>query len=148
MKSAPIAVLCLAFVLLGCDEHGEAEDENAAAEASIEIAYLEIVTPDVDAHCATLTKIHGVTFGDPIPALGNARVAKMKGNGRISVRAPMRESEDPVVRPYLFVDDIEAAVKAAREAGAEIAMPPMELPGQGTFAIYIQGGIQHGLWQR
>ena len=29
----------------------------------------------------------------------------------------------------------------------EIAHPPMELPGYGTFAIYIQGGIQFGLWQ-
>ena len=33
------------------------------------------------------------------------------------------------------------------EAGAEIAHPPMELPGHGTFAIVIQGGIHHGLWQ-
>ena len=30
----------------------------------------------------------------------------------------------------------------------EVAHPPMEIPGQGTFAIYIQGGIHHGLWQR
>lgn len=60
----------------------------------------------------------------------------------------MRDSEDPVVRPYLLVDDIAAAVKAAEEAGAMVAMPPTEIPGQGTFAIYVQGGIQHGLWQR
>ena len=24
----------------------------------------------------------------------------------------------------------------------------MEIPGHGTFAIYIQGGIHHCLWQR
>ena len=42
---------------------------------------------------------------------------------------------------------VEAAAKAAEAAGAEIAHPPMELPGHGTFAIYIQGGIHHGLWQ-
>ena len=28
------------------------------------------------------------------------------------------------------------------------AHPPMELPDHGTFAIFIQGGIHHGLWQR
>ena len=44
-------------------------------------------------------------------------------------------------------DDIEAAAAAAVEAGGEIAHPPMELPGHGKFAIYIQGGIHHGLWQ-
>ena len=33
------------------------------------------------------------------------------------------------------------------EAGAEGAHPPLEIPGRGTFAIYIQGGVHHGLWQ-
>ena len=68
--------------------------------------------------------------------------------GKIGVRAPMREDEQPVVRPYVLVEDIEAAVKAAQAAGAEIAMPSTEIPGgHGKFAIYILGGIQHGLWQ-
>ena len=40
-----------------------------------------------------------------------------------------------------------AAVKAAAMAGAEVAMPPMKIPGQGMFSIYILGGIEHGLWQ-
>ena len=34
------------------------------------------------------------------------------------------------------------------EAGGETAHPPMEISGHGTFAIYIHGDIQHGLWQR
>jgi hypothetical protein len=59
----------------------------------------------------------------------------------------MHETEEPVVRPYWLVDDIEAAVTAAVEAGAVVAHPPLEIPGHGTFAIYIQGGIHHGLWQ-
>ncbi|MEO0630653.1 MAG: hydroxylase, partial [Planctomycetota bacterium] len=40
-----------------------------------------------------------------------------------------------------------AAVKEAEAAGATIALPPMELPGEGTCAIYILGGIDHGLWE-
>jgi hypothetical protein len=60
----------------------------------------------------------------------------------------LRATEEPVVRPYWLVDDIEAAVAAAAEAGGEIAHPPLEIPGHGTFAIYLQGGIDHGLWQR
>jgi hypothetical protein len=59
----------------------------------------------------------------------------------------MGETEDPVVRPYFLVEDIGAAADAARAAGAEIAMPPTEIPGQGTFAIYFLGGTQHALWQ-
>ena len=87
-------------------------------------------------------------FGEPEASLGNARTIALSGGGMLGVRAPMHESEEPVVRPYRLVDDIEAAVAAVVQAGGEVAHPPMEIPGRGTFAIYIQGGIQHGLWQR
>ena len=33
------------------------------------------------------------------------------------------------------------------EKGLADAHPPLEIPGHGTFAIYIQGGVHHGLWQ-
>ena len=52
-----------------------------------------------------------------------------------------------MVRPYWLVDDIASAVAAAVRAGAEVAHPPLEIPGHGTFAIYFQGGVEHGLWQ-
>lgn len=113
----------------------------------MQIQYLEIVTPDVDAVCATFAQLHGVTFSDPDAGLGNARTASLGDGGKIGVRAPMHDAEEPVVRPYLLVDDIDAAAKAAEAAGGEIAHPPMEIPGHGKFAIFIQGGAHHGLWQ-
>lgn len=113
----------------------------------MQVHYLEIVTPNVDAVCATYAQSHGATFGDPVAELGNARTATLAGGGLVGVRAPMHETEEPVVRPYLLVDDIEAAATAAVASGAEIAHPPMEIPGHGTFAIVIQGGIHHGFWQ-
>ena len=112
------------------------------------IQYLEVVTPNVDETCSALEKLHGVSFGTPDARLGNARTAVLKGGGKVGVRAPMREDEQPVVRPYVLTKDIEAAVKAAQSAGAKIALPPMEIPGHGgRFAVYILGGIEHGLWQ-
>ena len=113
----------------------------------MQVQYLEIVTQDVDATCATYTKLHGVTFSERDPGLGNARTAALANGGMIGVRAPMHESEEPVVRPYLLVEDVDAAAAAAVNAGGEIAHPPMEIPGHGKFAIFIQGGIHHGLWQ-
>ena len=113
----------------------------------MQVHYLEIVTPEVDATCDALERVQGVSFGEPIAELGHARTATLHGGGRIGVRAPMRETEEPVVRPYVLVEDVEAAVDAAKAAGGEIAMPPTEIPGLGKFAIYILGGIQHGLWQ-
>lgn len=113
----------------------------------MQVHYLEIVTAEVDAICTAYEKTHAVTFGESDPTLGNARTARLANGGMIGVRAPMHESEEPIVRPYLLVNNIDAAAEAAVEAGGEIAHPPMEIPGHGKFAIYIQGGVHHGLWQ-
>jgi predicted enzyme related to lactoylglutathione lyase len=114
----------------------------------MQIHYIEIVSKEVDAVCAAYAAATGVEFGEPDPRLGNARTTTLTGGGMLGVRAPMHEAEGPVVRPYWLVDNIESAVAAAVESGAEVAHPPMQIPGLGTFAICIEGGVQHGLWQR
>ena len=109
--------------------------------------YLEIVTKDVDAVCAAYASALNVQFGAPDAGLGGARTAPLADGGLIGVRGPLRATEEPVVRPYWLVADIDAALAAAVQAGGEVAHPPMEIPGHGTFAIYLQGGTDHGLWQ-
>jgi len=113
----------------------------------MKIGYLEIVTPDVDGTIAVFAAANGAVFSDPVAGLGNARVAEMPGGGRIGVRAPMRDTEDPVIRTYFLTDDIDAATEKAVAAGAELAHPVMELPGQGKFSIVLLGGNQFGFWQ-
>ena len=156
-----LGLFCLAPLLLvgACSNPPSAaeEGEDSAAiedlqqtrveEGTMTIQYLEIVTPEVDTTCQLLAKAHGVVFGDPNPGFGGARSADLAGGGRIGVRGPLRDDEVPVVRPYVLVEDINAAVKVAEEAGAVIALPPMEIPGEGMFSVYILGGIEHGLWQ-
>ena len=150
-KPPAAMVLVVASLVLSAfsASHAELATDMPAPEEgeTILVQYLEIVTPDVDATCSSLEEMHGVSFGTPVAGFGNARTAALEGGGMIGVRAPMRESEHPVVRPYVLVDDIQAAIESAAAAGAEIAMPPMEIPGHGKFAIYILGGIEHGLWQ-
>ncbi len=113
----------------------------------MKVHYLEIVTPEVDALCGQYSRLHGITFGEPEENLGGARTAKLNGGGLIGIRAPMHDGETPVVRPYVLVDDIKVSVESAAEAGAEIAVPPMEIPKHGTCALVFLGGIQCGLWQ-
>jgi predicted enzyme related to lactoylglutathione lyase len=113
----------------------------------MQVYYLEVVTNDVDAVCSLYVKTSGVQFSEPDTLLGNARTAELQGGGLIGVRAPLREDEEPVVRPYWLVDDIDAAVVAVERAGGQIAIPPLEIPGRGTFSIYFLGNNQHGLWQ-
>lgn len=114
----------------------------------LQVHYLEIVTKDVDKVCAAYAAAGGVKFGPPNAGLGGARTAPMPGGGMVGVRAPLRDTEAPVVRPYWLVKDIKAAVAAARKAGGEVAMEPTDIPGLGRFAIYVQGGVDHGLWEK
>ena len=151
-----------AMLNLGCTQSPNGSRRNAGDDLETEstggnqlghngrfmkIHFLEIVTPDVDGACSLYSAMYGVKFGDPDPNLGGARTADLDGGGMLGVRAPLRDTETPVVRPYVLLDDISAAVSAAAEAGAEIAMTPTEIAGYGQFAIVIHGGIESGLWQ-
>jgi predicted enzyme related to lactoylglutathione lyase len=146
---------CVVVLLLVCAvrpnqtiaQQAQEPDQRHNEKNAVNIHYLEIVTPKVDETCKALEKTHGVAFGQPIAEFGNARMTKLKSGGRIGVRAPMRETEEPVVRPYILVDDIEAAVETVKAAGGEFAILPTEIRGEGKFAIYFLGGIQYGLWQ-
>lgn len=113
----------------------------------MQVHYLEIVTADVDASCKLYSATSGETFAEADQSLGGARVAQMKDGGKLGIRAPMHDGEKPVMRAYMLVEDIEAAVAAVTESGAEMMVPPMEIPGHGKCAIYIQGGIEAGFWQ-
>ena len=113
----------------------------------MQIHYLEIVTRDVNATCEAYQAANRLTFGEPVPELGNARTAELANGGRIGVRLPMSEVEQPLVRPYWLVEDLDQALDAIVVSGAEVAHPPLTLPGHGRFAIYIQSGVQQGLWQ-
>ena len=152
------------FAIAGCQsddtevaEPGDADPAGVApdsstpststTESTMKVQYLEIVTTEMDALCTQYEKTHGVQFGEPEANLGGARTAKLDDGGMLGIRAPLRETEAPVVRPYLLVDDIEAAVKAAADAGAEVAMPATPIPTGGKFAIVIHGGIDCGFWE-
>ena len=111
------------------------------------VHYLEIVSDDVDGLTDLYERMHGVSFGPPDPDLGEARVATQADGARIGIRKPLGEHEGPIMRTYLAVEDIQEAAKDAEESGATIAYPPTRQGSSGTFAIVIQGGVEHGLWQ-
>ncbi len=112
------------------------------------IHYLEIVCHDVAAQCAALERLHGLSFGPAVADLGQARVAKAPNGTLIGVRAPLAQHEQPIIRAYWEVEDIATAVEEVEAAGAVIAYPPTRQGDTGTWAIYILGGVQIGLWQR
>jgi len=114
---------------------------------SIQVHYLEIVSLNVEQVCTSYTQTLGISFSDAVTELGNARTAALSNGGTIGVRAPMHDAEEPVTRTYYLVTDIDKAVEEAKNTGAEIAVPVMEIPGRGKCAILMYGAIQSGLWQ-
>jgi predicted enzyme related to lactoylglutathione lyase len=111
------------------------------------VHYVEIVSNDVDALTALYQDVHGLSFGLPDPDLGFARVATRGDGTLVGIRKPLAIHEQPTMRAYLGVGDIQQSVRNAEERGATIAYPPTRQGQWGTFAIVIQGGVEHGLWQ-
>jgi predicted enzyme related to lactoylglutathione lyase len=112
------------------------------------VHYLEIVSNDADTLTGLYERMHGLSFGPPDPDLGQARVATRADGTMVGIRKPLAAHEQPIVRTYLAIDDIHQAAKQAEAHGAIVAYPPTRQGQHGTFAIVIQGDVQHGLWQR
>jgi predicted enzyme related to lactoylglutathione lyase len=79
---------------------------------------------------------------------GTPGVALQADGSLVGIRKPLAEHEQPLLRAYIAVEDIEQAIREAEEGGATIAYPPTRQGDQGTFAIVIKGDVEHGLWQR
>ena len=113
----------------------------------MKVHYLEIVTHDADPVRRAYERARGARFGEPDALLGGARTCALADGSIVGVREPLRDDEAPVVRPYWLVDDVERAVADAQAEWARTAMAPTEIPGKGRFAIYVLGGVDHGLRQ-
>lgn len=122
-------------------------DTRAEGTSMTAIHYMEIVSNDVDALCGLYERVHGLSFGPPDADLGQARVATARDGTLVGIRKPLAAHEAPIIRTYVAVDDIQRAVKEAENQGALVAYPPTRQGQRGSFAIVIQGGVQHGLWQ-
>ena len=125
-----------------------AQESKMAEGSKSQVHYLEIVCRDVAAQCALLERVHGLSFGPEVAEFGQARIAEAPDGSWIGVRAPLAEHEQPIVRTYLRVDDIQKAVDEAKTAGAVIAYGPIQQGDTGTWAIYILNDVQVGLWQK
>jgi predicted enzyme related to lactoylglutathione lyase len=135
-------------ISLGCRSAYRSEDIKTERNPNVVVHYLEIVSNDADTLTAFYQRLHGLSFGPPDPDLGQARVATRADGTLVGIRKPLAAHEHPIMRTYVAVEDIQQAVKEAEEHGATIAYPPTRQGHRGTFAIVIQGDVEHGLWQR
>ena len=88
------------------------------------VHYLEIVSNDADTLTALYQRMHGLSFGSPDADLGQAHVATRADGTLVGIRKPLAAHEQPIMRTYLAVEDIQQGVKEAEDSGATIAYPP------------------------
>ena len=113
----------------------------------MKVHYLEIVATNIDEVCHCYESAHTISFSEPDPLLGNARTAALPDGGIIGIREPLSDEEEPIVRPYWLVDNIDSAIESIVNRGGEVIHSLLEIPSKGKFAIYLLAGVQNGLWQ-
>ena len=144
-----LMAMALMSISLGCrSAHRSSSDTKTEGNPKVAVHYVEIVSNDADTLTSLYQDMYGLSFGPPDPDLGQARVARRADGALVGIRKPLASHEHPIIRTYLAVEDIQRAVKKAEQHGATIAYPPTRQGDRGTFAIVIQGGVEHGLWQR
>jgi uncharacterized protein len=110
------------------------------------ISHIEFPAGDVERAKRFYAAIAGWEFGEMtgIPGFWLFRTGAEAGGG-IGKRG---ETVGKVVRVYIDVDDLDAAVAAAQANGGSVVTPPSPVPGQGRFAALLDPeGNEIGLFE-
>jgi uncharacterized protein len=112
--------------------------------------WIDLGTPDQDA----AAEFYGGLFGWSVEADENAeqtggyRVAILKGKAIGGVMRLMQEGQPPAWSTYICVEDADATVAKAREAGGAVVVEPMSVLDYGRMAFLTDPtGAFIGLWQ-
>jgi predicted enzyme related to lactoylglutathione lyase len=113
-------------------------------------SWVDLASADVDASIA----FYGGLFGWEHAATGPPE--ETGGYGMFSVRGKVvagivplqNEQHPPVWSTYIAVDDADATIADATEAGGQVALPAMDVMDAGRMAVLIDPvGAFVGLWQ-
>jgi predicted enzyme related to lactoylglutathione lyase len=110
------------------------------------ISHIEFPADDVERAKRFYGAVAGWEFSemDGIPGYFLFRTSAETGGG-LGKRG---DSVGGVVRVYIDVDDLEAAVAAATANGGTVVTPPSDIPGQGRYAaVNDPEGNEIGLYE-
>lgn len=113
--------------------------------------WIDLMTSDIDRSRKFYTALFGWEYEVGDEAMYGGYTMAFK-DGK-SVAGLMQSGDESEGRPdmwttYLRVDNIDASINAARDAGAIIYMDPMDVPEQGKMAMLGDpSGAAVGLWE-
>jgi uncharacterized protein len=112
--------------------------------------WIDLGTPDQDA----AGEFYGALFGwglkedENAEQTGGYRTAQLDGKAIGGVMKLMQEGQPPAWLNYVCVEDADATVAKAREAGAVIHAEPMSVLDYGRMAVIADpSGAAFGIWQ-
>lgn len=113
------------------------------------VVHTEFVSADVEGTRDFLSTVFGLQFQNMPSEMGdywNFGDEKLGIGG--AVRGLMPEEPGPYAAPYFSVDDIDATIATAQEAGATLMVPKQPVPNMGYFAWFqAPGGVIVAAWQ-
>jgi predicted enzyme related to lactoylglutathione lyase len=112
--------------------------------------WIDLGTPDQDA----AGEFYGALFGwqlkedENAEQTGGYRTARLDDQAVGGVMKLMQEGQPPAWMNYIRVEDTDATVARAREAGAQVLAEPMSVLDYGRMAVLSDPtGAVFGLWQ-
>jgi uncharacterized protein len=112
--------------------------------------WIDLGTPDQDA----AGEFYGALFGwelkedENAEQTGGYRTAQVDGNAIGGVMRLMQEGQPPAWLNYICVEDADATVAKAREAGGVVHAEPMSVLDYGRMAVLADPtGAAFGIWQ-
>lgn len=112
--------------------------------------WIDLVTPDQDAAGEFYGGLFGWTLKEDENAeqTGGYRTAQLNENAIGGVMKVMEEGQPPAWTAYVCVEDADATVAKAREAGGQVHVEPMTVLDYGRMAVVADPtGAVFGLWQ-
>lgn len=108
-----------------------------------EFVWHELMVPDLKAAQAFYGEVFGWTFKQS--SVSDTPYIEFAANGDVQggmMAAPSSGEIPPHWMGYVGVPDVDAAAKAAAEAGGQVLVSPTDIPNVGRFAIVVdpQGG--------
>ena len=112
-------------------------------------SWVDLGAPDVDKAAAFYAALFGweVEAAGPVEETGGYRMARLNGKA-VAGLGPAQDPGPPRWTTYVTVDDCDGAVTAAKEAGGQVFLEPMDVLTAGRMAVIADPeGAVFSVWQ-